>query len=187
MKPFLIFFTVFAFSSGLLGQVGGPQNKKKEEPEEDYHKLFSVEGSHSYNTMINKNGANVKFYLWPNKTYNFGPEFHWYFPTTASPSADFQLDFNFRKILVNFHPITFDVLVGPGFRNAKDSTGTRVWNFDGVTLGFGVAYRYKNISLFVMPKITHIDPSLQVSTGIKYHFDIPRFLRLKNRYRLNKV
>ena len=27
-------------------------------------------------------------------------------------TPDIQLDFNFRKILVNFHPITFDVLLG---------------------------------------------------------------------------
>ena len=72
--------------------------KDKKEKQEDYYKVFTVEVSHAYNGLISKHGANAKFYFWVNKTYNFGPEFYFYFPTTASKSPDLQLDFNFRKI-----------------------------------------------------------------------------------------
>ena len=72
---------------------------------EDYYKMFTAEASHVYNGLISKSGANAKFYFWVNKTYNFGPEFYYYFPSSNSRSADIQLDFNFRKVLVNFHPV----------------------------------------------------------------------------------
>ena len=160
------------------------QDAKKEK---DYYKMFSVEASHVYNGLISKHGTNAKFYFWVNKTYNFGPEFYYYFPSAASKSADLQLDFNFRKVLVNFHPVTFDVLVGPGFRNYKTTTGERDWIFDGINIGFGMAFRVKNISVFVMPKINHLDPSLQLTSGLKYHFSIERALKFKNRYRLKKA
>lgn len=162
------------------------RKENKEEKEKDIYRMFSLEGAYAYNSLINKNGANVKFYFWVNKTYNFGPEFYFYFPTNNSKSPDYQLDFNFRKILVNFHPITFDVLLGPGFRNFKNDQGDRVWGFDGINIGFGMAYRIKNISLFIMPKINHLDPSLQLSSGVKYHFNIERALKFNNRYKLRK-
>lgn len=161
-------------------------SQQEEDKKEAIYKMFSVEGSHFYNGYINKQAINAKFYFWVNRSYNFGLEFYNYFPTTLKPGYDFQLDLNFRKILVDFHPVSFDVLLGPGFRNGLDSTGTRTWNFDGINIGFGIAYRVKNVSIYVMPRINHIDPSLQVSTGFKYHFDIQRALKFKNRYNLKK-
>jgi hypothetical protein len=162
------------------------QNEKKEK-EKDYYKMFTVEAAHVYNSLISKQGVNARFNFWVNKTYNFGPEFHYYFPSAASKTGDYQLDFNFRKILVNFHPITFDVMVGPGFRNYKTELEGRKWNFDGINIGFGLALRVKNASIFVMPNINHLDPSLQISSGLKYHFTIERALRFKNRYNLKKA
>lgn len=169
-----------------LGSTSFAQDKK-EEKKKDYYKMFTVEASHVYNGLISKNGANAKFYFWVNKTYNFGPEFYYYFPSSSNKSSEFQLDFNFRKILVNFHPVTFDVLVGPGFRNYKKSDGDRDWSFDGINIGFGLAIRIKNVSIFAMPKINHLDPSLQITSGLKYHFNIDRALKFKNRYNLRKV
>ena len=148
--------------------------------------MFSVEANHAYNGLINRNGLNLKFYFWVNNSYNFGPEFYVYFSNGTQEALEYQLDFNFRKILVNFHPITFDVLLGPGFRNFKKTDKSRAWNFDGINIGFGLAVRIKNISLFIMPKINHLDPSLQLSTGLKYHFSITRALKFKNRYHLKK-
>lgn len=179
MKKHLVILLVFVGSF-----VNAQDDKKEEKPD---YTMFSVAGSHAYNGLISKNGINLKFSFWANQTYNFGPEFYFYFPTQASKSHDIQLDFNFRKILVNFHPVTFDVLLGPGFRNHKDFTsGKRKWSFDGINIGFGMAYRYKNVSIFVMPKINHLDPALQLSYGLKYHFDINNLLRFKNRYNLHK-
>lgn len=170
----------------MLSSVSFAADEKKEK-EKDYYKMFTVEGSHAYNGLISKHGANARFYFWVNKTYNFGPEFYFYFPTAASKSPDLQLDFNFRKILVNFHPLTFDVLIGPGFRNFKTTTGERDWSFDGINIGFGLALRIKNISIFVMPKINHLNPTLQVASGVKYHFNVDQALRFKNRYKLKKA
>lgn len=179
MKHLLLcIFTAFLFIHS---------NAQNEEKEKVKYTMFSAEAAHAYNSVINKNGINLKYYFWVNKTYNFGPEFYFYFPTNASNTPDIQLDFNFRKILVDFHPITFDVLLGPAFRNYKDSnSGNRAWNFDGINIGFGIAYRVKNLSFFVMPKINHIDPSLQLSSGVKYHFNIDKLSKLNNRYNLNK-
>lgn len=177
MKNYLLVALICCVSIASVAQ--------EEEKEKLKYTMFSAEASHAYNGYINKNGINAKFYFWVNKTYNFGPEFYFYFPTKASSSPDIQLDFNFRKILVNFHPITFDVLLGPGFRNFKNSTtNQREWAFDGVNIGFGIAYRVKNISIFMMPKINHLDPSLQLSSGLKYHFNIERFLKFNKRYKL---
>jgi len=180
-KAFSLLILLIIVSSASFAQ----DDKKKKE--KDYYKMFTVEASHVYNGLISKSGANAKFYFWVNKTYNFGPEFYFYFPTSASKSADYQLDFNFRKVLVNFHPVTFDVLVGPGFRNYKTTTGKRDWSFDGINIGFGMALRVKNISIFVMPKINHLDPSLQLTSGLKYHFSVERALKFKNRYKLKKA
>lgn len=181
MKKTLGFVMLMLF---LCGSLFAQKDKKKEK---DYYKMFSVEGTHVYNSLISKHGVNAKFYFWVNKTYNFGPEFYYYFPNANSKSGEFQLDFNFRKILVNFHPVTFDVLLGPGFRNYKNTDGNRDWSFDGINIGFGLALRIKNISIFVMPKINHLDPALQITSGLKYHFTIDRALKFKNRYKLNKV
>ena len=171
-----------------LGSEVVAQKNDKEEKKEAEYKLFSVEGSHFFNGFINKHAVNAKFYIWINKSYNFGFEFFNYFPTVNRPSYDFQIDLNFRKILVDFHPVSFDVLLGPGVRNGVNlDSGEREWTFDGINIGFGMAYRVKNISIFIMPRINHIDPSLQVSSGIKYHFDIERALKFKNRYKLNKT
>ena len=171
-----------ALSNGLFGQ-----KTEKDEKAEAEHKLFSVEGSHYYNGFLSKHAVNAKFYIWINKSYNFGFEFFNYFPTLNRPGYDFQIDLNFRKILVDFHPVSFDVLLGPGVRNGVDiESGEREWFFDGINIGFGIAYRVKNISIFVMPRINHINPSLQISSGLKYHFDVERALKFKNRYKLKK-
>jgi hypothetical protein len=168
----------------LIGGASQAKEHKTKTKPKDYYKMFSAEASHVYSALISKQGVSAKFYFWANSTYNFGPEFHFYFPAALSTSPDFQLDFNFRKVLVDFHPVTFDVLVGPGFRNYRKNNDERVWSFDGINIGFGLAWRVKNISLYIMPRINHLDPSLQVSTGFKYHFTVTRLL---NRYNLRKV
>ena len=83
--------------------------------------------------------------------------------------TDYQFDFNFRRILVDMHPLTFDFLIGPGFRSTRDSLNEnrefidavseekRYWLFDGINLGFGVGYRWGNHSIYGMPRINHKD------------------------------
>ena len=39
--------------------------------------------------------------------------------------SDYQFDFNFRRILVDMHPLTFGFLIGPGFRSTRDSLDNR--------------------------------------------------------------
>lgn len=151
------------------------------------YKMFTVESSHAYNGSIHKQGFNSRIYFWVNDEYSFGPEFTMYFPTAPAPGFDFQIDFNFRKILVNFHPVTFEVLLGPGYRNYQNVVlGKREWNFDGINIGFGFGYRIKNITIFTMPKINHKDAKLQLATGFKYHFSGGKYLNMKNRYNLKK-
>ena len=180
MVKVLFFIALIFFPSFFIGK------EETTTASRDHYKMFSVEANHAYNGLINRNGLNLKFYFWVNNSYNFGPEFYVYFSNGTQEALEYQLDFNFRKILVNFHPITFDVLLGPGFRNFKKTDKSRAWNFDGINIGFGLAVRIKNISLFIMPKINHLDPSLQLSTGLKYHFSITRALKFKNRYHLKK-
>ena len=67
---------ILFFALSLSGFSKEKEDKKKEK---DYYKMFSVEASHVYNGLISKTGANAKFYFWVNKSYNFGPEFYYYF------------------------------------------------------------------------------------------------------------
>lgn len=181
MRKKFIIPTLLLLSSFLVN------SQTEEEVDLPKYTMFSVESSHAYNGSIHKQGINSRFYIWANEDYSFGPEFTLYFPTKPAPGYDYQLDFNFRKILVNFHPVTFEVLLGPGWRNYQNTiSAKREWNFDGINIGFGIGYRIKNITLFCMPKINHKDAKLQVATGFKYHFNGGKYFKLKNRYNLKK-
>ncbi len=179
MNRFGLILSAFIFCSRLLF------SQSEDEIDLPKYTIFSVESSHAYNGSIHKQGFNSRFYIWANEEYSFGPEFTVYFPTAPRPGLDYQIDFNFRKILVNFHPVTFEVLLGPGWRNYQDVlSGNREWNFDGINIGFGMGYRIKNITIFCMPKINHKDAKLQTATGFKYHFNNGKFLKLNKRYNL---
>ena len=181
MKHFTLFFCGLLF---FTLKVGAQNTDEIELPD---YKMFTTEASHVYNGSIHKQGFNSRIYFWVNEEYNFGPEFTVYFPTAPAPGFDYQIDLNFRKILVNFHPVTFEVLLGPGYRNYQNVlTGKRDWNFDGINIGFGLGYRIKNITIFCMPKINHKDAKLQVATGLKYHFSGGQYLNKKNRYNLKR-
>jgi len=160
--------------------------------------MFSVEGGYHYNGFNQKQAIGVKAYVWFLKRNSIGPEFQVYFPTKKRNYVDYQFDFNFRRILVDFHPLTFDVLIGPAFRNTldvydanrdfiSDSTALqRDWIFDGINIGFGVGYRKGDHSFYFMPKINSADSQIQISTGYKFHFE-PFLNRLFNRrYKLKK-
>lgn len=176
---FLI-FSIFTYSS-LVAQDDDEGNN----PPPRYT-MFSVEAAHGYNDIVAKHAFQAKFYLWADLASNFGFETHVYFPRENDKNFDFQIDLNYRRILVDFHPVFFDILVGPGVRYGQMIEGTRGWNFDGINIGFGFGYRYKNISIYTMPRITHTDPRLQITSGVKYHFNSESRYFFKNRYKLRK-
>ena len=120
-------------------------------------------------------------------------------PNKERNYLDYQIDLNFRRISVDFHHVTFDFLIGPGFRSTRDSISQdgsfsrplnlnekRYFLYDGINLGFGINYRVLNHSFFVMPRINHKNASFQFSLGYKYHFNklIDRNINLMliNRY-----
>jgi hypothetical protein len=151
--------------------------------------MFSVEAAHGYSDLNAKHAFQAKFYLWADQTSNFGFEGHVYFPRSGDNKLDYQFDLNYRKILVDFHPVFFDVLIGPGIRYGLDRLGEkteRAWVFDGINIGFGVGYRYRKFSYYVMPRITHLDSRLQITSGVKYHFNSESSYFFKNRYKLKK-
>lgn len=160
--------------------------------------VFSIEGGYQYNGFIQKQAIGIKAYVWFLRRNSIGPEFHIYFPTKERKYIDYQFDFNFRRIIVDFHPLTFDVLIGPALRNTLDAyddkhnhisdsiVDQRYWIFDGVNIGFGVGYRKGDHSMYFMPKINSSDSQIQLSIGYKFHFE-PFLNRLFNRkYKLRK-
>lgn len=160
--------------------------------------MFSVEGGLYYNALNGKNAIDAKAYVWFLRKNSLGQELKIYFPSAERNYFDYQVDFNFRRILVDFHPLTFDFLIGPGFRSTRDSINTedefsgvldkdqRTWIFDGINLGFGVGYRWGNHSIYGMPRINHRDAFIQLSVGYKYHFNIYASEVFDNRYKLRK-
>lgn len=159
--------------------------------------MFSAETGYRFNGVNRKHGMQLRTHFWFLKKNSIGPEFHFYLPTKEKKYLDYQIDFNFRRVSVDFHPFTFDFLIGPGFRSTRDSVNqdgefTRPLNlnekryflFDGINLGFGINYRAKNHSFFVMPRINHKNSSFQFSLGYKYHFDVYMDKNLKKRYNL---
>jgi len=160
--------------------------------------MFSVESGLHYNSLNGKTAMGFKSYVWFLRKNSLGPEFHLYAPSTERDYFDYQFDFNFRKIIVDFHPLTFDFLIGPGFRSTRDSitdkgefTGSlpedqRYWTYDGLNLGFGVGYRWGNHSIYGMPRINHKDAYIQLSLGYKFHFDITPTEVFDNKYKLRK-
>lgn len=160
--------------------------------------MFSVEGGYHYNGFNEKHSIGVKSYVWFLKRNSIGPEFHMYFPSEKRDYMDYQVDFNFRRIVVDYHPLSFDVLIGPAFRSTLDvydengkyvedvEATKRDWLFDGVNIGFGVGYRKGNHTMFLMPKINHKDAKIQVSAGYKYHFDPILTHLFNNKYKLKK-
>tara|TARA_B110000211_G_C14031163_1_gene532202 strand:- start:232 stop:828 length:597 start_codon:yes stop_codon:yes gene_type:complete len=193
MKNIFLILAIISFSTLVKAQ-GEISDDKPSLP----NTMFSVEGGYQYNGFIKKQSVGVKAYVWFLKRNSIGPEFHIYFPTQERDYVDYQFDFNFRRILVDFHPLTFDVLIGPAFRNTKDAYDTnhdyikdsvaiqRDWIFDGVNIGFGVGYRKGDHSMYFMPKINSSDSQIQLSLGYKFHFD-PFLNRLFNRkYKLRK-
>lgn len=160
--------------------------------------MFSVETGYHYNGFIGKSALSAKAYVWFLKRNSIGPEFHVYFPSSKRNYFDYQLDFNFRRIVVDFHPLTFDVLLGPAYRNTLDTydengkyvegveAAKRVWLLDGFNIGFGVNYRMGSHSMYFMPKINTNDAQIQFSAGYKFHFD-PFLSQIFNRrYKLRK-
>lgn len=193
MKNILFFTAIFYFSTLIKAQ-DNISNNKPSLP----NTMFSVEGGYHYNGYIEKQAIGVKAYVWFLKRNSIGPEFHIYFPTQKRNYIDYQFDFNFRRILVDFHPLTFDVLIGPVFRNTLDVydenrdyipdsiSVQRDWIFDGVNIGFGVGYRKGDHSMYFMPKINSSDSKIQLSLGYKFHFN-PFLNRFFNRrYKLRK-
>ena len=158
---------------------------------------FSQEFGYRYNGINKKSGLQIRSHFWFLQKNSLGPELHLYIPTTERNYLDYQIDLNFRRILVDFHPITFDFLIGPGFRNTRDSLNLegifsrplynnekRYFLYDGINLGFGINYRTKQHSFFIMPRINHKNASFQISAGYKYHFDIYLDESMKKRYNL---
>mgnify|MGYP001162236919 FL=1 len=160
--------------------------------------MFSVEGGYHYSSLNGKNGIELRSHVWFLRKNSIGPEFHIYAPSSNRNYSDYQFDFNFRRILVDMHPLTFDFLIGPGFRSTRDSLDNRgefigsvseenrYWLFDGINLGFGVGYRWGNHSIYGMPRINHKDAFIQVSLGYKFHFDITPSEVFNNKYKLRK-
>lgn len=183
---FLILTSMFSFA------------QEEDEFEPLPNTMFSVEAAHHYNGYNKKNAINAKAYVWFLKRNSLGPEFHLYFPTSERNYFDYQIDFNFRRILVDFHPLTFDFLIGPAFRSTLDTydenndfikgqqAETREWKLDGFNVGFGVNYRMGNHSIYTMPKINSGDSRIKITTGYKYHFDVSTDRVFNKRYKLNK-
>lgn len=193
MKNIFLILSILYFSTFVSAQ-DNISDDKQSLP----NTMFSVEGGYQYNGFIKKQAIGVKAYVWFLKRNSIGPEFHIYFPTQERKYVDYQFDFNFRRIIVDFHPLTFDVLIGPAFRNTLDAyddnhdyipdsiTDQRDWIFDGINIGFGVGYRKGDHSMYFMPKINSSDSQIQLSLGYKFHFD-PFLNRLFNRkYKLRK-
>lgn len=160
--------------------------------------MFSVEGGYHYSSLNGKNGVEMRSHVWFLRKNSIGPEFHIYLPSSERNYVDYQFDFNFKRILVDFHPLTFDFLIGPAFRSTRDSLDNqgkyagfvdeedRAWAYDGLNLGFGVGYRWGNHSIYGMPRINHKDAFIQVSLGYKFHFDITPIEVFDNKYKLRK-
>lgn len=160
--------------------------------------MFSVEGGYHYSSLNQKNAVSAKTYVWFLRKNSLGSEFHLYLPNSERNYLDYQFDFNFRRILVDFHPLTFDVLIGPAFRSTRDSLNSdgdfikgldedsRYWTYDGINLGFGVGYRWGSHSIYFMPRINHRDAFIQLSAGYKFHFDIYAADVFDNKYKLRK-
>jgi len=158
---------------------------------------FSIEFGYRYNGLNMKHGLQLRSHFWFLKKNSIGPEFHVYIPNKDRNYLDYQIDLNFRRISVDFHPVTFDFLIGPSYRSTRDSVNqegefirplhpneNRYFSFDGINLGFGMNYRIQNHSFFIMPRINHKNSSFQISLGYKYHFDIYLDERKKKRYNL---
>ena len=178
MKKSLLFFGFILCFNSIFSQ---SDNVELKNPPPRYT-MFSFEMAHAYNGINAKHGVQAKFYMWSDKLNNFGFETHAYLPRKNSNNVEIQLDLNYRKILVDFHPLFFDVLVGPGFRYYKPDNYE--WIFDGINIGFGIGYRYKNFSYYMMPRITHSNSEVQVTTGIKYHFNYDTRRIFNKRYKL---
>ncbi|MDG1517108.1 MAG: hypothetical protein P8Q42_03700 [Flavobacteriales bacterium] len=160
--------------------------------------MFSVESGYHFNSLNGKSAIGFKSYVWFLRKNSVGTEFHFYLPSVERNYNDYQMDFNFRRILVDFHPLTFDFLIGPAFRSTRDSINTdgeftgklpeneRYFAFDGINLGFGVGYRWGNHSIYGMPKINHKNAEIQLSLGYKFHFDITPIDVFDNKYKLKK-
>lgn len=160
--------------------------------------MFSIETGYHYSSLNGKNGVSLRTHVWFLQKNSIGPEFHLYSPSKERKYADYQFDFNLRRIVVDMHPLTFDFLIGPGFRSTRnlindkgDFIGSvakdkRYWSFDGINLGFGVGYRWGDHSIYGMPRITNKNASIQISLGYKFHFNITSNDRFNNKYKLRK-
>jgi hypothetical protein len=160
--------------------------------------MFSAEGGYHYSSLNGKNGFELRTHVWFLRKNSLGPEFHFYAPSGERNYSDYQFDFNFKRILVDMHPLTFDFLIGPGFRSTRDSLSDkgdfigsvseekRYWSFDGINLGFGVSYRWGDHSIYGMPRINNTDASIQISLGYKFHFNITTNDVFNNKYKLRK-
>lgn len=178
MNKNILLITLLFVSSIIIAQSGDEESKN---PPPRFT-MFSTELAHAYNGINAKHGIQAKFYMWSDKLNNFGFETHVYLPRKNSSNVELQLDLNYRKILVDFHPLFFDVLIGPGFRYYKPDNYE--WIFDGINIGFGIGYRYRNFSYYMMPRITHSSSEVQVTTGIKYHFNYDTRRIFNKRYKL---
>lgn len=181
MKNLLVFFAlIIGFSTNLKAQ----EEEEEEKNPKPRYTMFSLEGAHIYNAINERHGLQAKFYMWSNLESNFGFETHLYFPKSMANNLELQLDLNYRKILVDFHPLFFDVLVGPGVRYHLNDNKDWTWTFDGINIGFGIGYRYKKFSYYTMPRITHLNSEIQFTTGIKYHFNYDTRRIFNKRYKL---
>ena len=160
--------------------------------------MFSIEGGYHYSSLNGKNGLEMRSHVWFLRKNSLGPEFHFYAPSNERNYTDYQFDFNFRRILVDMHPLTFDFLIGPAFRSTRDSLNERgnyipsiyreerYWLYDGLNIGFGVGYRWGNHSIYGMPRINNKNSFIQISLGYKYHFNITLLEVFDNKYKLKK-
>ncbi len=160
--------------------------------------MFSIEGGYHYSSLNGKNGLEMRSHIWFLRKNSLGPEFHFYAPSNERKYADYQFDFNFRRILVDMHPLTFNFLIGPAFRSTRDSLNERgnytpsissedrYWLYDGLNLGFGVDYRWGNHSIYGMPRINNKNAFIQISLGYKYHFNITPLEVFDSKYKLKK-
>ncbi len=160
--------------------------------------MFSIEGGYHYSSLNGKNGLEMRSHVWFLRKNSLGPEFHFYAPSNERNYTDYQFDFNFRRILVDMHPLTFDFLIGPAFRSTRDSLNERgnyipsiyreerYWLYDGLNIGFGVGYRWGNHSIYGMPRINNKNSFIQISLGYKYHFNITPLEVFDNKYKLKK-
>lgn len=160
------------------------QDQDEEKNPKPRYTMFSVEAAHIFNSINERHGLQAKFYMWSNLESNFGFETHLYLPKAMQNNLELQLDLNYRKILVDFHPLFFDVLVGPGARYHLNDSKNWIWTFDGINIGFGIGYRYRKFSYYAMPRLTHLNSEIQFTTGIKYHFNYDTRRIFNKRYKL---